>query len=314
MIGEESILTLQFSYDNLEEYEIEEPSWQNITSTLLEEKEYQETNGTWQVIQHYSLVAYQTGKYTLTPLKLHLEMIAPEYQNRYNKNKFLQKIDLLSEPLLMNVLPLPQDLKIAGDYTLVSTVDTESIQAGEPVSFTLTLKGKGTVRNLDFLTLTIPNAMVYEQSSTLMEKTFSIVSDSNYTIPAVMLTYYHLKSKTVVFLSTQSYPITVIGKSNMNSNTSYRVLLFIIILLMILMIYALILLNSYTYLDEQKAFIDKLKQCRNKEALLKKIVPYMHEHKQLTRLVYKLESIDEEGFKGIKKEIIKSFLMYEKLF
>ena len=46
---------------------------------------------------------------------------------------------------------------------------------------------------------------------------------------------------------------------------------------------------------------------KNKEALLKKVAPYIQENRPLSRLIYQLEESDAKRFKGLKKEIVKHF-------
>ena len=80
MIGEKCTLVLEFNYDNLEEYEIEEAEFEDFEVTLLKERESQDKNGTWQVQQRYEIVPHKAGNFSLHSLKTHIEMIEEQYQ------------------------------------------------------------------------------------------------------------------------------------------------------------------------------------------------------------------------------------------
>jgi len=54
-------------------------------------------------------------------------------------------------------------------------------------------------------------------------------------------------------------------------------------------------------------FIKVLKKCKTKEELLAKVAPYLGRDRGLDRLIFRLEGVDESGFKGLRKEIVKSF-------
>jgi hypothetical protein len=311
MVGEKIILTLEFTYDDLEEYEIEEAHFEHFKIKLLEDKEYQDKNGTWIAKQNYELTAQKSGTVTLPALKTHIEMIEPAYQKQYNKNKYLQKFDIYTNPLTLTVNPLPQGLQIAGEYQLHASVNTQQVNAGEPIHYSITLSGNGNIENLDFLTLRIPHVMIYEKSNNAAyEKTFNIVSDANFSIPPIVLNYYNQKNKEVELLRTNLFHITVLNpssiaqKSHLVSILSY---LLLAILFLLLLWYVYRLFQSIAYIDEKTYFIKQLKQTKNKEALLKKVASYMQKDRHLTRLIYTLENIEKSQFKALKKEIITKF-------
>jgi len=305
LLAELITLRIDFYYDNIEEYEIQEPHFEHFIVTLLEEKESQESNGTWHAQQHYKLIPQKVGTFILSPLKAHYEMIPPAYQKRYNKNRYLQKKDIFTKPLTLEVKTLPQGLHVAGNYTLTSSIDAQQTSAGMPIHFTLTLSGVGNLENLDFFSLQIPHTTIYEKSLSAHKKTFDIVAKQDYVIPAVSLKYFNQKTKSVMLTSTPTYPIKILQKTSVTQHI-YPLVAFLFGILA-LILYALWVLLKLAYLDEKKYFIKQLKRCKNKEALLKKVAPYIQENRQLSRLIYQLEESDAKRFKGLKKEILKHF-------
>ena len=202
MVGETVHLTTHFRYDNLEEYDLEEPDYENFKIALVDENETQETNSTWLLIQHYTFIAKREGVFTLHPLKAHIEYIPLVYQDRYNKNHYLQKQDISTQTLTLNVNPLPQGIQVTGDYTLKESIDTNQSTQGSPVEFTLTLQGEGNIENLDFFSLHIPHTTIYETNKNAHSKTFMILANQDYTIPPIVFKYFNQHTQTVILTST----------------------------------------------------------------------------------------------------------------
>ena len=300
MVGETIHLTTHFRYNNLEEYDLAEPDYENFKLALVDENETQDQNNSWLLTQHYTLIAQKAGSFTLHPLKAHIESIPLAYQARYNKNHYLQKQDIFTQSLTLNVTPLPQGLQVTGNYTLEASIDKNKSTPNSPVQFTLTLTGKGNLESLDFLSLHIPHTTIYEKSSQPKIKTFSILSNQDYTIPPIVLKYFNQNSKTVMLTSTPSYAIHILGTA-----PSHSLLWLFVLLLTTISSYGFRIFYKHIYLTSNRRFIRQLKKCKSSEDLVKKIAPYIGKDRGLTRLIYRLETCKNEEFKKIKKEIIK---------
>ena len=304
MVGEECILSLNFDYKNLEEYEIEEADFENFESILIEDEESKDETGTWHVRQKYKMIPNKSGLLKLKPLKIHIEMIEEQYQQRYNKNKYLKKFNLFSQPITMNIKPLPQNITITGDYQLYAHIDKNSTLKGNPIHFSISLKGMGNIENLDFLSLNIPNTTIYEKTKEPYKKSFDILSNQSFTIPPIILRYYNQKTKQITLLSTLAFDINVIeGKNKKHPFQKNIWISFTLLLLIELLWFSSLLFET----NEEQALKKQLKRCKNKEELLKKLMPYLYKDRQLMRLIYELEEIEEKKFKTLKKEILKYF-------
>ncbi len=302
MVGETIHLTTYFRYDNLEEYDLAEPDYEAFNIALIDENETQENNSTWLVTQHYTLIAKKAGTLTLHPLKAHIEFIPIDYQDRYNKNHYLQKQNISTQALTLNINSLPQGIHLTGNYTLEASLDKNQSTQSSPVQFSVALIGEGNLENLNFLTLHIPHTTIYEKSTSPQSKTFSILAKQDYTIPPIVLKYFNQKSKTVMLTSTSSYAIHISG------GKAYPSLLWLFVVLLIGIVgYGFWVLHKLGYLDHKKTFIRQLKKCKGKEELLKKTAPYIEKDRGLTRLIYRLEGCEDGEFKEVKKEIIKNF-------
>ncbi|RUM74504.1 MAG: hypothetical protein DSZ12_05430 [Sulfurovum sp.] len=309
MLGEKIVLTLDFIYDTLEDYDIEEPHFEAFEIKPLEDKTYQDQNGTWHVRLRYELRATKTGIITLTPLKTHIEMIAANYQDRYNRNKYLQKFDISTHALTLKVKPLPHSLKVIGSYALYASVDKQKVTMGEPVTLNVRLEGEGNMENLDFLTFHIPHVTIYEKSLSSYEKEFILLSDQNFTIPSLVFGYITQKDKEIRQLDTNIFHIVVHTAKDTTNKKPYAIDIYILYVFFFLLLfwYSVTLFKSLEYLDEKAYFLKQLKQTKNKEELLKKVVHFMHKNRQLKRLIYQLEDVDASKFKALKKEILTHF-------
>ncbi len=304
MIGEKCTLTLHFHYKDLEEYEIEEPDFENFDTTLLEDKEFQDENGTWHAQLRYQLIPYQAGTFTLPALKTHIEMIEKKYQERYNKNKYLKKFDIFCKAIMIDVQPLPQGITITGEYQLYAYIDKNSTSLGNPIHFTVGIQGEGNIPNLDFFTLDIPQTTIYETSNTPYEKSFDILCNTNFTIPPITLKYYNQKTEEIALLHTSPFDIEVRGGTPKKESPTLSWWFFIPLLLLLPLLWFLPKLFIH---DEKRALKKELKRSKDKESLLKKLMPYLDKNRQLKRLIYQLEEVEPKEFKMLKKEILKHF-------
>jgi len=303
MVGQKAELTLTLRYNNLEDYNIDEPKFEDFSTTLLDDNETQDSNNTWLVTQRYAITPQKAGTFTLTSPTAHLESIAPQYQERYNRNKYLVKTDIQAKPCTLNVTPLPQGLQVTGDYTLTTEVNKQKVKAGEPVHFTVHLKGEGNIADLSFFTLRIPHTTVYETSISTNKKEFDIVSDHNYSIPSLSLQYYKQITKDVELLSSQAFGIEVITAPTPQKSKA-KVLFILVLIFAGLLYYLYRLFSSLAYLDKKATFIKALKKCKTKDELLAKVAPYLGKDRGLDRLIFRVE---DGGFYTLKKEILKQF-------
>ncbi len=119
--------------------------------------------------------------------------------------------------------PLPRDVDIVGEFSIEAKVDRREVDAGKPVNLTLTIKGEGNLESFNGIELTIPKATVYADTPKRSERfenghlistftqTFSIIADSDYTIPKIEIPYFNPKQKAIGTLATEPITIKVRG-------------------------------------------------------------------------------------------------------
>ncbi len=132
---------------------------------------------------------------------------------------------VVSNGATLVVKPLPEDVDLVGDFTLQVRVDKRSVKPNEPVNFFVKIEGVGNLENFDGVELNISGVTIYADKPKLneryseqgllssFEQKFSIISDHNYTIPAIDLPYFSLKEKRIKHLHSKPIPITVEGET-----------------------------------------------------------------------------------------------------
>jgi hypothetical protein len=112
---------------------------------------------------------------------------------------------------------------IIGVFQISMNVDKTKVQANKPVNGKLIIKGYGDLSNLSDIKINIPNATVYDNKPKITqtikdnkiyseyEKSFVVLSDNNYTIPPVEISYYDINDKKVKNISTKPIFVEVKG-------------------------------------------------------------------------------------------------------
>ncbi|HID30643.1 MAG TPA: protein BatD [Desulfobacterales bacterium] len=145
--------------------------------------EYQSVYGgkTYQLVElRYALIASRAGNYTIEPSTMSMTVFQPRRSSRFDsfKDPFFddpffsfskgKPITLASEPVDLQVVPLPETGRPAGFSGLVGTYQIESrlvpseIKAGESATLTVVLKGRGNVNRIPDLEMPeLPGTKVY---------------------------------------------------------------------------------------------------------------------------------------------------------
>ncbi|MBE9582452.1 MAG: protein BatD [Proteobacteria bacterium] len=116
----------------------------------------------YQVLEvRYALVPSREGEYMIGPARMDMTVFQPGRRSSRNlfDDPFFsfsrgRSMTLTSEPLALNVLPLPEEGRLAGFSGLVGTFQIESslepseIRAGESATLTVLLKGRGNINRI----------------------------------------------------------------------------------------------------------------------------------------------------------------------
>jgi hypothetical protein len=137
----------------------------------------------------------------------------------------IQWRSLRGTPKTVTVRPLPDAVDLVGTFRIQSRVSTQAARPNTPVSFTLTLEGKGGLDELDEPKLDLPGVTVYSDDANVStrieggaiisrwQKTYTLIADRTFTIPALTFRAFDPKSGTIQTLKTDPIPVTIEGSA-----------------------------------------------------------------------------------------------------
>ena len=141
-------------------------------------------------------------------------------------NSFISSVEwkkIFSNEEKLHVDPLPDNLEVYGDFTIKADVDKKEVMANKPVNLTITIEGEGNVDDIRKFDPEIPDAVVYADDpkveSSLQNGKYAgrftqkiaIVSDHDFTIPAIEFTYFDSKTQQKVTKKTKPVSVKVKG-------------------------------------------------------------------------------------------------------
>lgn len=326
-VGEEVVLNVIFAYKNVEDYILPEVNFPDLLLKELSSKEWVREDGYSVEEIRYALRPQAEGKLRLRPLKAEAEVL---------KGGDIQNVPIYSNELMLNVKALPKGVSLFGEYQIDTRVDKQRVNAGEAVELILTIEGNGNLDMLDDLELEIPGTTLYaksvqkhvENSIEVYTKTFEVISDKNYTIPAITLTYFDKESQRKKTIQSRAFDVEVIGThldidnskakpvkeeafKKMGEETERITAMERVIYFLIGVLSSIVFMRIYRQfknkmqLKKEPELIHELKQIKTQDTLFKKIVPYAGRDRRLDRLIYQLEGKETANFKEIKKEILQ---------
>jgi len=312
-LGEYLNLKLTFSYADLEDYELPDLSLDGFEVKELNSSDYKKESNISVEEVNYRLTPKKSGQFTIGDLKADIQILGKDYQGLNNRSKYIKKFSVSSNSMIVNVKPLPDNVSVIGNYELSATSSKQKIKPGEIVTLTIKLKGSGNIKNLDAITLSIPNATSYikensaEDQNNTYTRIFEIISDQSYTIPLLELVYFDKALEIVKTTQSRAIPIEVgdtkdIQETN-DENITYYIVGMVGTLIFLLL---LILYKKKKPSTDRPTLAASVKKCKDQATLYRLMVVHLGKDKTLDTLIYILESNKKSNIKEIKKEIIRS--------
>ncbi len=191
-VEEQAIYTLKlFRQTRVGDISLGLPEAEHLTLKQLGKPvEYQSVykGQSYQVLEvRYALISSREGIYGIRPSRMSMTV----FQSRRKSSRSLfddpffsfssgKPVTIASEPLELNVLPLPQKGRptdfsgLVGNYKIKSHLDPSKIRAGESATMTVLLSGRGNVKRIPDLKLPdLEKIKVYADQPVLMEETDS---------------------------------------------------------------------------------------------------------------------------------------------
>ncbi len=199
---------------------------------------------TYYVLRKKLLFPQHSGKLTIKPLTLQIDLQVPVYRNFFGMrvpDYEIQRVKLTSGKKVLNVKELPKDNQpldfsgAVGQFDFAVQIDKNQVKAGEPVNVKVQVKGTGNLKLFDLPQLKAPDGLeVYDpKHNELVRTTFKgntgTVSDEyiivpnqggKFIIPGMRFIYFDPQSKTYVTKTSDDIVLFVAGDSYARNNVS----------------------------------------------------------------------------------------------
>lgn len=142
---------------------------------------------------------------------------------------------LVANPLEVAVKPLPQDIRLVGDFTITAQVDKTSVKRGEPVNLKIVVEGTGNIEDLQVADPKMEGVTRFSDDANVTqkiengilkvrwEKNYALIGEKSFVIPSMQIAYFDPESERVKMPATQDFSITVEGGGAAVSSTSDRI-------------------------------------------------------------------------------------------
>ena len=305
---------------------------------------------------HYKLFPQKAGEYTIPAI----EALIGKLQQRGRRGGFfddpffnsmtqqLQWQKIYSNSLKIKVNALPNGLELTGNYSIKATVDKQKVQANKAVNLTLTIQGSGNIDDVKKFELDVNNVIVYADEPKIQtgEKNgvyggiftqkIALISDQNFTIPSLSLSYFDSKSKSVKNIKTEPIEIEVVGgetgvkaqpsievsssqkieapketvetvKTKVITKTEDAYVKYLFLAIgFVLGVGAMLLVNMFNNKQETKKETDIVKgirKAKDDQALFNLLLPYSKKDKRISKALNLLEeNLYKKGSHKIDKE------------
>lgn len=341
-VGEETILKIRFKYKKdlqIVDLSFSMPKLENIWMKQLDnQKNIEEGEYNIQEID-FLIFPQKSGTIEISPARIDVKIVDMSQSSFSMFTTPTKSLKIYSNSLSLQSKPLPENINLIGEFLITSDISKSEIDAGEALSYKIKIEGNGNIDDIKDIKLDIKDTTIYENKPNIQtkvldnkyigtyEKSFSILANKDFTIPSYELKYFDKNIKKVVIQKTPAYTIKVNNQIAVSNNLEKiekvepiikekivyknsikdRVLFFIFGLL-----FALLTFGLYKYVKnlnkkdkDDLPLVKLIKNCKTKEELIKKIVPYLSANSELDAIIFKLEKDNNIDLKKEKKEIIQ---------
>lgn len=231
---------------------------------------------------------------------------------------------VFSNALTLTVKPLPDALRIFGDFNFKAIVDKTQVKQGEAVNLTVSIVGKGNFEDIEAFKIEIDNATIYSDDAITSYKDwqqkFAIVSGQSFVIPSLKLNYFDKATQTKKTISSQPINIQVDkaspviaattetlvkpdNKTPVNNKLKYYYLLLGLII-GALISFLSIKLNNRQKPEKNQDLIRQIKSSKGDKALFDLLLPL-----DLSELDSILQQLEANLYKGETHKINKKAII-----
>ncbi len=342
-VGEELLIKLIFKYKkNLQITNLgfEQPHFENFWYKKIDNSNSRYEQGGY-VIQELDFLLFpqKSGILKIPSLRVDVQMMDSSSNNFGFFSASPKLIKVYSNDLEFNIKELPQNISLIGDFDIKASIDKTKIKEGESVSYKINIDGIGNFDDIEDMKLNIPNVTIYDNKPEIKtkytnkgyggsySKVFSIIPSKSFEIPSIKFKYFDKNKQKIIEKNTKIFKIELINQVSKKvvlekpkeiienkkeiivekqSSLKEKIVYFILGIIVTLLIIGLI---SYVKLQRIKKkkddipLIKLVKQTKNKNSLMKVLIPYLKQDLDLDKLIFQCEG--QEDFKILKKQIIE---------
>ncbi len=237
-----------------------------------------------------------------------------------------------SNTLSLTVKPLPDTLRVFGDFKIKTDIDKLKIEQGKAVNLMVTIYGDGNFEDIEKFNLDIDGATIYSDESEFSynqwQQKFAIVGGQDFTIPGFTLDYFDKATQSKKSITTKPINIQVEGvktlqnsikkieqkPANIDNNSSANNLKYYYLLLGIF-IGVLVSFLAVSFKNKKpnrnKNLINQIKLARNDKALFNLLLPLNLDN--LKTILQQLEAnIYKDAQHKIRKKDIINAIKFER--
>ncbi len=269
----------------------------------------------------YIITPQRAGHIEVEPARMDIGILKTKQKNTLRMERVKWK-SIFSNALSVDVKPLPGNTTLFGDYNITATVDKNITKADEPVNLTLTIQGSGNIEEISDFTISSDKAAVYtdkpkvrthfEKGLTkgIFTQKFVFISDRNFTIPSLSLTYFNANAKKIETIKTRAIPVTVLStnqtasaphlvkgsdtgrRTPLSSHVSTALWIFSVFVAFALgIIVTIIWINRKRKNKPKEQNIETaIKKAKDDKALLSLLLPYSNKDPHLDKVISELEA------------------------
>jgi Flp pilus assembly protein TadG len=239
-VGESTTLNILFKQRldaKANKLNINEPKIDNFWIKKVDgEKQF--SQGQYIVTQYsYLIFAQKAGEFEISPIQADIGRLTQRSMGGFFSDPFFNSMSaqinwqkIYSNSLQIKVDALPNGIELYGDFNIKATVDKKEVFVNKPVNLTIDIDGVGNIDDIQKFDINLANAIVYPDkpqiSSRLVNGEYqgsftqkiAIISDSDFKIPSIKLTFFDKKTNKIKTISTDTIDIKVKGKSTLSQN------------------------------------------------------------------------------------------------
>lgn len=226
-----------------------------------------------------------------------------------------------SNPLTIKVNPLPDSLRVFGQFDIETKIDKTQVKSGEVVNLVVSIQGKGNFEDIEKFDLAINKVTIYsdepEFTHNQWQQKFALVAEHAFVIPSFTLDYFdkitqvkkHIDTKPInIQINTSALvpvdipqikqkQVNIDGNSSMN-NLKYYYLLLGAVVGIFIGVLAVLLKNKAP--NKDKNLIHQIKLARSDKTLFDLLLPL-----NLTELEGILQRLEANIYKDAQYKIRK---------